>query len=90
MFADDTNIFRHITSREDALALQSDITRELVHKMATPVSLDKCRVLTFARPHLEYAQSVWAPHLVRNITTLENVSKIRATNLLREVKDRRR
>ena len=25
MFADDTKIFRHITSREDALALQSDI-----------------------------------------------------------------
>ena len=32
----------------------------------------------FVRPHLEYAQSVWAPHLKRNIDIIEGV-QIRAT-----------
>ena len=36
---------------------------------------------TFVRPHLEYGQSVWAPHLQRQIDTIENV-QIRATKLV--------
>ena len=48
MFADDTKIFRHITSREDALALQSDI-KLLEHwsdKWQLQFHPDKCHVLT--------------------------------------------
>ena len=33
---------------------------------------------SFVRPHIEYAQSVWAPHLSKYINTLENV-QVRAT-----------
>lgn len=140
LFADDTKIFRTITSKEDALHLQSDIDslKEWSEKWGMEFNRDKCHVLTlgkfentkyahryligddeiehvfaekdlgvtvdsaltfddhisnkvrvangivglvrrsftyldtksikklfcaFVRPHLEYAQSVWAPHL---------------------------
>ena len=36
---------------------------------------------TFVRPHLEYAQSVWSPHLIKQINIIENV-QIRATKLV--------
>ena len=36
---------------------------------------------SFARPHLEYAQSVWSPHLAKHINMIENV-QIRATKLV--------
>ena len=35
----------------------------------------------FVRPHLEYGQAVWSPHLLRNINMLENV-QVRATKLV--------
>ena len=34
---------------------------------------------TFVRPHIEYAQSVWSPHLLKHVKQLENV-QIRATS----------
>ena len=36
---------------------------------------------TFVRPHLEYAQAVWSPHLIKHINMIENVQK-RATKLV--------
>ena len=36
---------------------------------------------TFVRPHLEYAQAVWSPHLKKNINILKNV-QIRATKIV--------
>ena len=41
---------------------------------------------TFVRPHLEYAQSLWSPHLRTQIKQLENV-QIRATKLVDGMKN---
>ena len=41
----------------------------------------KCYKTTFVRPHLEYAQAVWAPHSQKYVKMLENV-QIRATKLV--------
>ena len=158
MFADDTKIYRQITTRDDALKLQSDISKleEWSKKWELHFNHDKCHVLTmgkfeniqhahryvvydneiehvfeekdlgvtidsdlkfedhiarkvrtanaivgqmrrsfsfldcdnfkriftaFVRPHLEYGEAVWSPHLVRNIDAIENV-QIRATKLV--------
>ena len=37
--------------------------------------------ITFVRPHLEYAQAVWAPYLAKHVNMVENVQK-RATRLV--------
>ena len=36
--------------------------------------------VAFARPHLEYAQAVWSPHLKNYINLIENV-QVRAQNM---------
>ncbi len=158
MFADDTKIYRQITSRNDALILQSDINKleEWSKIWQLHSNHSKCHVLTmgkfeniqyahrytvynkemehvfdekdlgvtidanlnfeehiakkvrtansivgqmrrsfsyldcdtfkriyvaFIRPHLEYGEAAWSPHLIRNIDALENV-QIRATKLV--------
>ena len=163
LFADDTKLFRAITSKEDALHLQSDIDtlEKWSEKWGMEFNREKCHVLTlgkfentkhthryelggeeiehvftekdlgitvdseltyeehifnkirianaivglmrrsfsyldpssfkklfcaFVRPHLEYAQSVWAPHLQKHIKAIENV-QIRATKLVDGLKN---
>ncbi len=41
---------------------------------------------SFVRPHLEYAQPVWSPHLRKHIKMVENV-QIRATKLVDGLKN---
>ena len=163
LFADDTKLFRAITSREDSLNLQSDIDalKEWSIKWGMEFNRDKCHVLTlgkfentkhthryqlgedeiehvftekdlgitidseltyeehiankirvangivglmrrsfsyldptsfkklfcaFVRPHLEYGQSVWAPHLQKHINAIEKV-QMRATKLVDGLKN---
>ena len=158
LYADDTKIFRQISSRDDAEALQSDIRKleEWTEKWLLKFHPDKCHVLSLGkientkhthryricdqelehvfeekdlgvifdsdlsfsehiaskinkgnsivglirrsftfldcasftklycamvRPHLEYAQSIWSPHLLKDIDAIENV-QIRATKLV--------
>ena len=158
MFADDTKIFRRITTRDDALKLQEDIGKleDWSNVWQLHFNHDKCHVLTmgkfeniqhahryvvynneidhvfeekdlgvtidsdlrfeehiarkirvanalvgqirrsfsyldcdsfrriytaFVRPHLEFAQTVWSPYLVKHINALENV-QLRATKLV--------
>ena len=41
---------------------------------------------SLVRPHLEYANQIWAPHLVKHVTALENVQH-RATKAIPGLKD---
>ena len=47
-------------------------------------SLFKQLFTSFVRPHLEYAQAVWHPHLRKNINQIENVQR-RATKLVKGI-----
>ena len=90
LFADDTKLYLQITSREDAHILQCDLDslRDWSEKWLPKFSfsfldcqLFKKLYITFVRPHLDYAQAVWAPHLSKHINMIENM-QIRATKLV--------
>ena len=49
-------------------------------------NLFKKLYVTFVRPHLEYAQAIWSPHLKKHINSIENVQK-RATKYVDGLKD---
>ena len=53
------------------LSLESDILRSLFTALV--------------RPHLEYANQIWSPHLVKDVEILENVLR-RATRLVPQLK----
>ena len=158
LYADDTKIFRHISSKDDAMALQTDISKleDWAETWLLKFHPDKCHVLSLGkmentmythryhicgqemehvfdekdlgvtfdsdlsfrehiankinkanaitglirrsftfldcesftklycalvRPHLEYGQSIWSPHLMKDLDAIENV-QIRATKLV--------
>ena len=45
-----------------------------------------CLFKAFVRPQLEYANAVWSPHKVKDITAIESVQR-RATRLIPGLKE---
>ena len=75
----------------DHLAEKVNKANRLVGMMRrTSVSLDcnmfKSLYTSLVRPHLEYANQVWNPHLVKDIEAMERVQK-RTTKMLPGMKD---
>ena len=71
---------------EDHISLKvkkANVMVGLIRRSFTFLSCNLFKKLytTFVRPHLEYAQTVWSPHLKRYINVIENV-QIRATKLV--------
>ena len=62
---------------------KSNAIAGLIHRAFSHLDgpLFKKLLTTFVRPHLEYGTPVWAPHLKKYITILENVQR-RATKLV--------
>ena len=80
----DLNFQEHISTKiKKANGIMGLIRRTFCYLDA---ELFKKLYTTFVRPHLEYAQSVWSPHLRSQIKQLENV-QIRATKLVDGMKD---
>ena len=61
----------------------------LIRRTYTYLDKDSLKTLFTAlvRPHLEYGNTVWHPHLVRNIESIEKVQR-RATKLVPELHDK--
>ena len=59
------------------------IRRTFVH-LGLPMF--KALYTALVRPHLEYANQVWRPHLLKDITIIENIQQ-RATKLRPHLKD---
>ncbi len=56
----------------------------LINRSFEYLSPEMLRTLfvAFVRPHLEYAQAVWSPHLIKHVNAIERVQR-RATRLVR-------
>ena len=70
---------------EEHISWKVKIANAIVGQMRRSFSYLDCdtfrRIFVgFVRPHLEYGEAVWSPHLARNIDAIENV-QIRATKL---------
>lgn len=59
------------------------IRRTFVH---LDEAMFKALYTAIVRPHLEYANQVWSPHLIKDIESIENVQR-RATKLIPQIKD---
>ena len=57
----------------------TDLVRRSFSHLDT--SLFKVLFTSYVRPHLDYSQAVWAPHLKKHTNMLENVQR-RATKLI--------
>ena len=73
-------------SFEEHLSTKVRVTNAIVGFIRRSFRHLDCKSFTkiytaFVRPHLEYAQSVWAPYFRKHINMLENV-RIRATKLV--------
>ena len=73
----------HLNKINKANALVGLIRRSFSHLDG---KMFKKLFITFVRPHLEYAQAVWQPHLVKHKKIIENV-QIRATKLVDGLKE---
>ena len=76
---------------EDHIATKVKKANAMVGLIRRSFSFLSCNLfkklyVAFVRPHLEYAQVVWSPHLRKHINMLENV-QIRATKLVDGVKN---
>ena len=71
-----------IVSFEDHIAAKIKMANNIVGLIRRSVSFLSCELFkkVYIRPHLEYAQVVWSPHLL-HIDAIENV-QIRATKLI--------
>ena len=71
---------------EEHISRKVKVANAIVGQMRRSFSYLDCDTfkrifVAFVRPHLEYGEAVWSPHLVKNIDAIENV-QIRATKLV--------
>lgn len=67
---------------------KSNSTMRIIRRSFTYLDEEMFRLLfkALVRPHLEYAQSVWCPHLKKHIELIENVQR-RSTKLIPSLKN---
>ena len=79
IFDSDMSFSGHIASKIN----KANSITGLIRRSFTFLDCDTFKKLycAFVRPHLEYGQSIWAPHLKRDIDAIENI-QIRATKIV--------
>ena len=79
----DLNLEQHMTKVNKANSIMNLIRRSFTF---LDCNLFKKLYVTFVRPHLEYAQAVWSPHLTKHINMIEKV-QMHATKLIDGLSD---